>query len=81
MQSGGAVSGEIAWFVEFVGRVGESDGFAVCGGEGGVAGIPGPVGNGVVEVGLVGGEEERPEVGAGERRNCVRADLPCAGEC
>jgi hypothetical protein len=79
VQRRGPVCGEVAWLVEFVGRVCESDVFAVCVVEGGVAGVPGPVGDRVVEVWEVFWEEDGPEVCAREGGDCVGADLPGAG--
>lgn len=76
MQGRGPVLGEVAGLVEFVGRIGESDVFAVYRVQGGVAGVPGPVGDGVVQVWTVFWEEDGPEVGAGEGGDCVGADFP-----
>lgn len=59
-QSGGAVLGEVAGLVELVGGVVEADVLALEVIQGRVAGVPGPVGDRVVQVGQVVGEEDGP---------------------
>lgn len=78
MQCRGPVRGQTTRLVEFVGWVGEPEVRTVGAGKTGVAGVPGPVGDGDVEVWEVGWEEDWPEVCAGEGGDGVGADLPCS---
>lgn len=78
MQRRGPIRREIPGLVELVTRIRETQVRAVRRRERVVTGCPGEVWNGCVQVGQSGGEEEGPEVCAGEGGDCIWADLPCA---
>lgn len=81
VQLRGPVVGVVARLVEFIGGIVEADALAVRGIEGAVTRSPGPVRERMVQIRQVVGEEDGPQVCAGEVGFGMRTDFPGTGTC